>query len=90
MTKEYSVYHVYGTASKHNPGPKVRKENYPSQYEDAELTNGVLSITITSYGDAPELAYVEVVAVDEHQGKRAFNRTVYDWQTRAKHAAWGV
>lgn len=90
MSKEYDVYHIYGTASKHNPGPKVRKDNYPRQYEDSEITNSILSITITSYGDAPELAYIEILTVNEHDGKRAFNRIVYDWQQRAKHAAWGV
>lgn len=86
---EYDVYYVYGTASKENPGPKVRKDNYPSQREASEISNNILSITISSYGDAPELAYVEVVAVDEHAGKRAFHRVIYDWQSRAKYAAWG-
>jgi len=87
--KEYNVYHVFGTTSKHNPGPKVRKDNRVHQYEDGEITNGILSITITSYGDVPELAYVEVVSVDEHEGKRAFHRTVYEWQERTKTEAWG-
>jgi len=87
--KEYNVYHVFGTTSKQNPGPKVRKDNRVHQYEDNELTNNLLSITITSYGDAPELAYVEVVTTDEHAGKRAFHRTVYEWQQKTMNEAWG-
>ena len=90
MTKEYYVFHVYGTASEQNPGPLVRKENYPRVYNDSEITNGILSIDITSYGDAPNLAYVEIVAVDEHLGKRAFYRTVDEWRKRFNHAGWGV
>jgi hypothetical protein len=86
---EYNIYHVYGTASHENPGPKVRKDNYPSQREDTEITNDILSITIGSYGDAPDLAYVEVVAVDEHAGKRAFHRAVYEWQNRTRKELWG-
>ena len=87
--KEYNVYHVFGTTSKQNPGPKVRKDNRVHQYEDSELTNNLLSITITSYGDAPELAYVEVVSTDEHAGKRAFHRTAYEWQQKTMNEAWG-
>lgn len=86
--KEYNVFYVYGTASKQNPGPKVRKDNYPSQREESEITNGILSVNISSYGDAPELAYVEVVAVDEHLGKRAFERAVYEWQNNTKERIW--
>lgn len=89
MSREYNVYHVFGTTSKHNPGPKVRKDNRVHTYSDHEITNDLLSVTITSYGDAPELAYVEVVSVDEHAGKRAFHRTVYEWQQRTRRESWG-
>lgn len=88
MIKQYDVFHVYGTSSKQNPGPKVRKDNYPKEYDTSEVRDGVLSVTITSFADAPDLAYIEIVAVDEHIGKRFFNRTVYQWQNGFCDKVW--
>ena len=87
---QHDVFYVYGTASKENPGPKVRKENRKHTYKPSEIKGNIVSITITSYGDAPELAYVEVVAVDEVAGKRAFLNTVAVWQDTVCDSAWGT
>lgn len=88
MTSKVDIYKVFGVAKTESNECRIQKMDVTANPFDDDNTDTIYAVAIETFGDAPELANIEIITSDVDKGKALYYRIVESWLFDIQRAVW--